>query len=108
VRSFVVVVPHVLVEDPHKLASTQISIQSRHSRRTVLTQRSANAFARGARTDVVVTSVQGDTSSIVGKPPKVPRQQHDERGTFQPYDGVRCRGDPPGSTYRRTRRAAAL
>src|SRR6266571_4844170 len=22
-------------------------------------------------------------------------------------DGVRCRGDPPGSTYRRTRRAAA-
>jgi hypothetical protein len=28
--------------------------------------------------------VQGDTSSIVGKPPKVARQQHDERGTFQP------------------------
>ena len=54
-RSFVVVVPHVLVEDPHKLASTQISIQSIHSRRTVLTQRSANAFARGARTDVVMT-----------------------------------------------------
>jgi hypothetical protein len=26
----------------------------------------------------------GDTSSIVGKPPKVARQQHDERGTFQP------------------------
>src|SRR6266498_4028476 len=60
VRSFVVVVPHVLVEDPHKLASTQISIQSRPSRRTVLTQRSANAFARGARTDVVMTQGAAD------------------------------------------------
>src|SRR6266487_5713626 len=55
VRPLVVVVAHVLVENTFKVTSTQISIQSRHSCRTVRTHRSANALAFGAWTGVLMT-----------------------------------------------------
>jgi hypothetical protein len=48
VRPLVVVVAHVLVENPLKMTPTQISIQSKHSCRTVRTQRSATTLAFGA------------------------------------------------------------
>ena len=40
VGSPVVVVPHILIEDPLKVMAPEISIQSRYSSRTVRTQRS--------------------------------------------------------------------
>jgi len=40
VGSPVVVVPHILIEDPLKVMAPEIGIQSRYSSRTVRTQRS--------------------------------------------------------------------
>src|SRR5262245_25848175 len=48
VRPLLVVVPHILIKDAFKRPSTPISIQSRHSCRTVRTHRSATALAFGA------------------------------------------------------------
>jgi hypothetical protein len=58
VRLLVVVVPYVLVDDSLKMTPTQISVQSRHSCRTVRTRRSANALAFGALTGVLMTWVR--------------------------------------------------
>jgi hypothetical protein len=55
VRSLVVVVAHILGEHPLRWRRPQTSTQSRHSSRTVRTQRSANALAFGACTGVVMT-----------------------------------------------------
>src|SRR6266487_4155495 len=54
VRPLVVVVPHVPRETRSKWRRPQISSQSRHSCRTVRTQRSAWAFAFGAWMGVVM------------------------------------------------------
>jgi hypothetical protein len=56
VRSMLVVVDEVLVENGPALPAMKIRIRSRHSRRTVPTNRSANAFALGARIGVLMIS----------------------------------------------------
>jgi hypothetical protein len=42
-------------KDPLEMSPARMSVQSKHSVRTVLTQRSAKAFARGARIGVLMT-----------------------------------------------------
>ena len=54
VRAMAVVVAEVLGEDGFRVAATKTRSRSRHSRRTVPTKRSAMAFARGARTGVLM------------------------------------------------------
>jgi hypothetical protein len=52
-----VVVGNVDPKNPLQMSSAEHDVQSRHSARTVLTHRSAKAFARGARTGVRMTSM---------------------------------------------------
>jgi hypothetical protein len=54
----------VASQDTDKLLRPTISGWSRHSRRTVLTQRSATAFASGACTGVRITRSQRDESGF--------------------------------------------
>jgi hypothetical protein len=56
-RTVAVVVRGVLVEDRRQWRSPAMSVRSVHSRRTVPTQRLANAFARGACGGVLITSM---------------------------------------------------
>jgi hypothetical protein len=55
VRAVLVVVVDILAEHGFEVTSTEESMRSRHSRRMVPTRRSAMAFARGARTGVLMT-----------------------------------------------------
>jgi hypothetical protein len=59
------VVPDILAQHGPQVALVEISIRSVHSRRTAPTQRSAIAFARGARGGVLITSTptEANTSS---------------------------------------------
>jgi len=54
-RSFLVVVLDKFPEDSLKMALPKMRMWSRHSRRAVLTNRSAKAFAMGARIGARIT-----------------------------------------------------
>ena len=93
----------------------RISSQSKHSRRTVPTQRSANAFARGARTGVRTTRTASAVKtasnanenfasrsrrSSVGRPPAASSAHVRSRACWVAHAAVGCAVQPARNTRR--------